>query len=120
MVEMARSVTTATGVALVVYALVFLLVSFDDAATATLGGTALLGLAGIVFIFAGVRETVSVGGETLVWQQINGVGILVLALGWVVVALPVAVEQPFVGILAAVGGVVAAGIGVRELHIYRV
>lgn len=67
-------------------------------------GVVLFAAAGVLFVVAGTRERVRVGATTLTWHQINGLGCVLLATGWVLGSLPVVRADPVFAVLVVAGG----------------
>jgi hypothetical protein len=110
-----RAARGAFGAMQVVLAAVFLAV-FAAGIGPTQGvSIVLFVVSGLLFVVAGVRDHVTVAGRAVRWQQLDGIGTLILAGACVVGITPMARMEPiFAGTIVA--GAVALGfLGYQEM-----
>ena len=107
--------TVAVGLLLLVYGASVTVLGLGDGPTEAVVGTAILALAGGVFLIAGLLASVERVDTTRSWSQLMGVGTVLLALGWMVTAWPLARDQPVFGVIVVTGGLALAFIGFQGI-----
>jgi hypothetical protein len=71
----------------------------------------LFAASGVLFVFAGARDSIEFGSRTLAWSQVDSLGMLLLAGAWMLGSVPVARDRPLFGVVVAAGGLALAFLG---------
>ncbi|MDQ2050998.1 hypothetical protein RBH26_10955 [Natronolimnohabitans sp. A-GB9] len=110
-----RYSTLILGIGLLMYGGTFFVIAGIDAPLSSIAGTVLLIGSGILFIVSGIEETVTLAGRTVHWTQLNGVGTILLAGGWMIASIPLAVNSPMFGAITLLGGLVLVFVGYQGM-----
>ncbi|MDG5760681.1 hypothetical protein QA600_15195 [Natronococcus sp. A-GB1] len=78
-------------------------------------GAVLFCLAGLAFVLSSATDRLRIGGRAIGWQQANGIGTILLAVGWLLTTVPIIDSSPLFGIVVGVGALSLAFFGVQAL-----
>ena len=87
----------------------------DPSGWPPIAGAVLFCLAGVAFVLSSATDRLRIAGRAIGWQQANGVGTILLAIGWLLTAVPSVGSSPLFGVAAGVGALSLAFFGVQTL-----
>ncbi|MDG5820843.1 hypothetical protein [Natronococcus sp. A-GB7] len=87
----------------------------DPSGWPSIVGAVLLCLAGLAFVLSSATDRLRIAGRAVGWQQANGVGTILLAIGWLLTAVPTVGSSPLFGVVVGVGALSLAFFGVQTL-----
>lgn len=111
-----RTITGISGIVLLIVGITFsgfilTIGTLEWTYSVLLAGMILLAAAGVLFILAWVRDSMTIIGTTVWWPQLHGLGTILIALGWMIGSIPAAISDPLLGGIVLVGGLVLVWIG---------
>lgn len=114
MARFQRRLALPLGVGILLSAVGFLAFA-DPSGRPSIVGAALFCLAGVAFVLSSATDRLRIAGRAIGWQQINGAGTILLAVGWLLTAVPSVESTPLFGIAVGVGALSLAFFGVQTL-----
>ncbi|TYL38455.1 hypothetical protein CV102_11670 [Natronococcus pandeyae] len=87
----------------------------DPASWPSIVGAVLFCVAGAAFVCSATTDRIRVAGRTIRWQQLNGGGTILLAIGWLFTAVPTIGSSPLFTLAAVVGALSLVFFGVQAL-----
>ncbi|ELY65444.1 hypothetical protein [Natronococcus jeotgali] len=114
MARFQRRLALPLGVGMLLSAVGYLALA-DPSGWPSIVGAVLFCLAGVAFVLSSATDRLRIAGRTVSWQQANGAGTILLAVGWLLTAIPTVDSSPLFGIAAGVGALSLAFFGVQTL-----
>lgn len=108
-----QRVTTALGLALLVYSVGFFALTRLDAPLPAIAGTLVLACAGVLFVLP--RIVAMVSSRALQRRAVDSIATILLAVGWMMASIPLATDSSAYGATVLAGGAALAFIGYQGL-----
>ena len=116
MARFQRWSTTVVGVGLIVlYVSLLSVYDFRGLPTPTAVGVVISFLSAGAYVLTGLRDEFSFAGRTITWHQTMGTGTILLAIGFALVSVPLALSNPLFGVAIVCGSGVLVFAGYQEL-----
>ncbi len=109
-----RRLALPLGVGILLSSAWFLAVA-DSSGWPSIAGAVLFCLAGVAFVLSSAIDRLRIAGRPIRWQQANGFATVLLAVGWLLIAVPTIDSSPLFGIAVGIGALSLAFFGIQTL-----